>query len=92
MYYIQDFHIYDTSLEHSEGYYIREILDCASNEYKDSALTPDKKYEIISELGLDKLTKVLEEAFRSNNKTYDASHCAKLTYEILKHKARGFGQ
>lgn len=84
MYLIKGAHIFNSELKGSKGYYIREILDFSSSEYQQSKLTPQEKYLIISELGLERLTAVLDDAFRSSNKGYNAEKEAYLTYELLK--------
>lgn len=77
---IENFHIHTAD---GESYYIREILDLGSDEYRTSKLTSEHRYRIIQALGLDQLTYVLGQAFRANNKPYSAERTAKLTYIIL---------
>lgn len=83
MYYIKGLHIYEDQ-SRTKGYYIREILDHASCEYQHSKLSPEEKYKIISELGLENLTRILKETFHKNHKPYEAKRVAVWTYEFLR--------
>jgi len=71
-------------LEISHGFYIREILDTCSSEYKLSKLTAKQKKIIILDLGLEKLTKVLDDCYRSNHKPYKAVDEAKDACKLLR--------
>ena len=83
-YEITDWHVIDNQAEdHAEGFYIREILDWACTEYKSSRLSNQQRYDMISELGLDVLTRVLIDCFTTNNKPYDAEKEAAITYLLL---------
>jgi len=88
MYRIKDWTIYDNNPENIQGYrngyYIREILDGPSWEYKTSELSAKEKYEIILDLGLDNLKEILKEVFQESNRPYDADRVAVMTYEFLR--------
>lgn len=64
-------------------YYIREILDWGSTEFHRSKLTFAERNEVITALGLNELTFVLEHCFQANNKPYDAKKTAQITYMII---------
>lgn len=62
---------------------IRELLDMPSAEFTRSKLSVRQKMDVIQALGVDVLTKVLDECFRQNAKGYDAVQEAKCTMLVL---------
>lgn len=61
-YKVEDFQIIDTQKEVNNGrpIYIREILDSPSAEFKFSSITAKERLDIIGQLGLDSLERVLK--------------------------------
>ena len=82
-YAIEDFHILDLTTQPVSRYYIRELLDSPSYEYRHSKLSNAQKLEIINALGLDVLTEVLAECFSYTGKTYDAKDEARFAWHLL---------
>lgn len=82
-YRIDGFHIIDSEGTPVEKIYIREILDSAAAEFKQSKLTSQQKLEILSELGIEPLTSVLDACYRSNNKSYSAADEAQMAFLFL---------
>ena len=81
MYYIENFYVCDT--ESDKCYYIREILDGVSAEFKRSTLTPGEKCSIVMQLGLQRLIRVLAECYSCSGHSYDASQEAEFTYNHM---------
>lgn len=76
---IDHWHVVDSECAPAKKYYIREVLDVGSHEFTSSKLTSQKRLDMISDLGLDELTAVLDDCFRSNSRDpveYNASKCA----------------
>ncbi len=82
-FYIRDLKIIDSESNPVSEIYIRELLDASSAEFQRSRLSARQKMDVIQEIGLDKLTKVLDDCFRQNSKGYDASSEAELAVTML---------
>ncbi len=82
-FYIRDWKIIDSESNPVSEIYIRELLDASSAEFQRSKLSARQKMDVIQELGLDRLTKVLDDCFRQNSKGYDASSEAELAVAML---------
>jgi|GEM_PF-6664272 len=82
---VEKYKIIDTLKEVNEGrpIYIREILDSGCAEYNFSSLSREQRVDIIEQLGLDNLTKMLAKCFKENHKEYDATNEAAKTYFYL---------
>lgn len=82
---IPKYEIVDTLKEVNGGrnIYIREILDSSCAEYNSSRLSREQRVDIIKELGLDNLTKMLANCFKENHKEYNATKEAAQTYWFL---------
>lgn len=85
-YLINDLMIVDEEANPVKSIYIREILDYASYEFKQSKLSKQQKIDIIDALGLDTLTNVLHECFKNKGSSYNATNEAQFTYAILSGK------
>ena len=84
---IDHWHVVDSECTPPTKYYIREVLDSASAEHTRSKLTNQQRREIISELGLDTLTAVLDDCFRGAGRDpveYNAKKCADLEMFFLR--------
>lgn len=66
--------------------YIRELLDSECNEYENSKLNNQQKLHIINELGLETLTHVLAECYRSKSANYNAEEQARFVWNKLNGK------
>ncbi|ABA57871.1 hypothetical protein Noc_1377 [Nitrosococcus oceani ATCC 19707] len=64
-YYVQDLHIIDSESTPPRQVYIREILDSTSAEFRMCKLSAEERLNIIAELGLDHLTRILHECYKS---------------------------
>ena len=83
---IDDWHIVDSECTPSKKYYIREILDTVSHEHTSSKLNNQQRRDMITELGFDTLTAVLDDCFRGTRKNpdeYNATKCARLEMFLL---------
>ena len=78
-YMIQGRHVIDTEkvIKSGNPIYIREILDSGSGEYSSSAISNKDRLDIVGNLGLEKLTLVLDECYKSKEGcNYNASNDA----------------
>jgi hypothetical protein len=82
-YSINDFTILDKKENPVKSIYIREILDSSSAEFKFSKLSAQQKIDIIDTVGLETLTDVLREYFKSKGASCIASIEAHSAYEEL---------
>jgi len=83
---IEHWHVVDSESTPPKKYYIREILDSGSHEHTSSKLDSHQRRSMISELGLDTLTAVLDDCFRGTGKElleYNAKKCAELEMFFL---------
>ena len=79
-YKIQGYNIIDTEkrIQNGNPIYIRAILDSSSHEFKSSEISFKDRLDIVGNLGLKVLIRVLDECFKSGNKEYNAPNEAVL--------------
>ncbi|MEQ1603063.1 MAG: DUF262 domain-containing protein [Methylococcaceae bacterium] len=82
-YSINDLKVLDKNENPIKEIYIREILDSSSAEFKFSKLSAQQKIDIIDAVGLDILTDVLREYFKSKGENCIASVEAHSAYDKL---------
>lgn len=82
-YSISGLKIIDAEADPVSEIYIREILDMPSAEFRKSWLNERQRMDIIQALGLEALTKVLDECYRQGGKNYDAAQEAEFTVLML---------
>lgn len=85
---IDDLMVFDAESDPVPKVYIRELLDYPSSEFQRSKLSALQKMEIINTLGLENLTKILDECFRRKGSTDNAEYEAKFAWQMLSGKFR----
>jgi hypothetical protein len=72
-YEVDDFEVVEFEGKVPKRWYIREILDVTSSEFKRSELTNEKRIDIVNTLGVERMESILDESFKQNHKGYSAA-------------------
>jgi len=72
-YKIDDFNVLDFEDGIQKKWYIRAILDVTSCEFERSELTNEKRIDIVTALGIEKLQSVLEACYKEFHPGYSAA-------------------
>lgn len=82
-YEVDGFEIIDFEEGIPRKWYIREILDVTSTEFKSSKLTNEKRIDIVNTLGIERMESVLDESFKENHPNYSAADEMALFIKIV---------
>ena len=82
-YQVEDFHIVDVTSGSPKKWYIREIMDVTSCEFERSALTHEMRIDMVNELGMSCLERVLAKCFKAFHPNYSAADEAKLFAQVV---------